>query len=335
MPRLIGTGLLALDLIVQHGPDGQQLSASGGGTCGNVLAILARLGWQASWLGSMEPSAPGRMVLDEMHRGGVDTHTSHDDAPAPIFAHHIHIDADGNARHWFSDACPVCSRRLPRYARPSDAWLRRQTRHVRDADVFFADRLSAGALELAQLAHERGALVVYEPSSASDAPWMADMIAIADIVKFSSDRASALRDSAPPNERTLWVETRGRDGLRWSLGRVGAHHAVIPAVHNPAAIDTCGAGDWFTSALLFGLAQMQKKPAPADLTYSQLAALMQRATSVAAWSCGFLGARGGLYDAPVHVLFDQLHFTPPSSGAAGTLSQPIPRIDIMNHCVSA
>ncbi len=306
MPRLVGTGLLALDLIVQHDADGQRLSASGGGTCGNVLAILARLGWQASWLGAMEPSASGRIVLDEMHRGG-------------------------HARHWFSDACPVCSRRLPRYARPSDAWLRRQSSHVRDADVFFADRLSAGALDLAQLAHERGALVVYEPSSASDAPWMADMMAIADVVKFSSDRASALRGKAPPNQRVLWVETRGNEGLRWSLGRAGALNAVTAAVHNSAAIDACGAGDWFTSALLFGLAQAQKKPA--DLTFDQLAALMQRAAGVAAWSCGFLGARGGLYDAPVRALFDQLHATP--SHAPAPLPRPIPRVDAADHCVYA
>lgn len=331
MPRLVGTGLLALDLIVQHQSDGQRLSASGGGTCGNVLAILARLGWHASWLGAMAPSASGRIVLDEMHRGGVHTYTSEEAAPAPMFAHHIDTDANGHARHWFSDACPVCSRRLPRYVRPSDAWLRRQSPHVREADVFFADRLSDGALDLAQLAHERGALVVYEPSSASDAPWMADMMAIADVVKFSSDRASALRGKAPPNQRVLWVETRGSEGLRWSLGRVGALNAVTAAVHNSAAIDACGAGDWFTSALLFGLAQAQRKPA--DLAFNQLAALMQRAAGVAAWSCGFLGARGGLYDAPVRALFDQLHATP--SYAPAPLPRPIPRVDAADHCVYA
>ena len=73
MPRLVGTGLLALDLIVQHDADGQRLSASGGGTCGNVLAILARLGWESSWLGAMGPSAPGCMLIEEMQRGGVQT----------------------------------------------------------------------------------------------------------------------------------------------------------------------------------------------------------------------------------------------------------------------
>ena len=334
MPRVLGTGLLALDLIVQHGPDGERLSASGGGTCGNVLAILARAGWGASWLGAMDASPPGRMLLDEMHCGGVHTHISDDAAPAPIFAHHIHTDAHGHARHWFSDACPVCARRLPRYARPSDSWLRRQTRHVEAADVFFVDRLSAGTLELAQFAHARGVLVVYEPSSASDAPWMAQMMALADVVKFSSDRASALRDAAPPNERALWVETRGHEGLRWSLGRVGAHHARTPAVHNPAAIDACGAGDWFTSALLLGLAQTRRRPA--DLDYAQLAALMQHASGVAAWSCGFLGARGGLYDATISALLAQLH-APPAFGPAAlpSLARPVPRIGSAEHCVYA
>lgn len=293
MPRLVGTGLLALDLIVQHGPGGQRLTASGGGTCGNVLAILARMGWEATWLGAMAPSAPGRMLLEEMKRGGVQTYTSHDAAPAPIFAHHIRTCTDGHVRHWFSGACPVCARRLPRYTRPSDTWLRSQAKRVRTADVFFVDRLSAGTLDLAQVAREHGALVIYEPSSASDAPWMDDMIAIADVVKFSNDRANALQGRIPPNERALWVETRGREGLCWSLGHVGAYQAVIPAARNPQAIDACGAGDWFTSALLFGLARTQKRPV--DLSFGELAALMRQASGVAAWSCGFLGARGGGY----------------------------------------
>ena len=334
MPRVLGTGLLALDLIVQHGPDGERLSASGGGTCGNVLVILARAGWEASWLGSMDTSPPGRMVLDEMHRGGVRTHTSDNAAPAPIFAHHIHTDADGKARHWFSDTCPVCARRLPRYARPSDDWLRRQARHVDTADVFFADRLSAGTLELAHIAYARGALVVYEPSSASDAPWMDQMIALADVVKFSSDRASALRGAIPSNERALWLETRGQKGLRWSLGRVGAYNALTPAMHNPAAIDACGAGDWLTSALLIGLAQTRRKPA--DLDYAQLSALMQYASGVAAWSCGFLGARGGLYDASISALLAQLH-APPTLDPASLppLARPVPRVGNAGHCVYA
>ena len=333
MPRLVGTGLLALDLIVQHDADGQRLSASGGGTCGNVLAILAQLGWEASWLGAMAPSAPGRMLLEEMQQSGVLTHTSPDEVPAPIFAHHIRTCADGHASHWFSDACPVCARRLPRYSRPSDTWLRSQAHRVRDANVFFVDRLSAGALDLAQLAHERGALVVYEPSSASDAPWMADMIAIADVVKFSSDRASALSGRTPPNDRALWVETRGRDGLRWSLGRAGAHHAITPAVRNPHAIDSCGAGDWFTSALLFGLARTHERPV--DLTFAQLAALMHQASGVAAWSCGFLGARGGLYDAPVRSIFERLQASPTRADASASLSRPVPRVDPAAHCVYA
>jgi sugar/nucleoside kinase (ribokinase family) len=119
--------------------------------------------------------------------------------------------------------------------------------------------------------------------------------------------------------------------LRWSLGLVGALHAVAPATHNPTAIDACGAGDWFTSALLFGLAQAHRKPA--DLSYTQLAALMRHASGVAAWSCSFLGARGGLYDSPVPALFEQLHVAP--SHPAAPLKRPISRVEDADHCVYA
>jgi len=44
-PTAWGIGLIALDLILDGGDPKPRLSA--GGTCGNVMAILSRLGWNA------------------------------------------------------------------------------------------------------------------------------------------------------------------------------------------------------------------------------------------------------------------------------------------------
>lgn len=328
MPHILGAGLVALDLIVEHRPNGQTLSASGGGTCGNVLAILAHMGWSASWLGTVGSSGAGQIVRTEMERTGVHLHSvaECDSSPAPVFAHHVRFSDSGELlQHWFSNECPHCARILPRYARPSDSWLRSQAHEVERADIFFVDRLSAAVVELAATARSNGALVVYEPSATSDIPWLEDMLGIADVIKYSHERIAALGDARdrPKGNRALWIETRGREGLCWSRSDESDRARVLPSVRNPRAIDACGAGDWFTSALLFGLAQTKNKPA--DLGDGQLTQILGAASRLAAWSCGFLGARGGLYEAPARTIFEQLCATPSLlEGGRSSLPRPAP-----------
>lgn len=339
MPHIYGAGLVALDLIVEHRPSGRTLSASGGGTCGNVLAILAHMGWSASWLGMIDSSGAGHVLRTEMERAGVGLHAvaECDSSPAPMFAHHVRRSDSGELlQHWFSNECPHCARLLPRYERPSDSWLRSQAHEVERADIFFVDRLSAAVVELAASARRNGALIVYEPSAKSDLPWVEDMLSIADVVKYSHDRTAALGNawSRPKAHGALWIETRGHQGLRWSRSDEGDSTRALPSVRNPRAIDACGAGDWFTSALLFGLAQTKCKPV--DLGDGQLTQVLEAASRLAAWSCGFLGARGGLYEAPARTIFEQLWATPSlSAGERSSLPRPVPSADGCGWCPAA
>ena len=334
MPYIVGTGLLALDLIVQRRSDSVHYTASGGGTCGNVLTILARMGWRSSWLGELDDSPSGHLIRNEMERAGVCLHSAPagEAPPVPVFAHHIDTDAEGHAKHWFSDVCPHCGRKLPRYERPSDSWLNQQGRYAREADVFFADRLSASVIGLAERAKRNGALIVYEPSVSSDVAWMAEMVELADVIKYSSDRSRALDSVSSSDEGTLWIETMGKSGLRWSMGRQSPSH-LVAAVHNPNAIDACGAGDWFTSALLFLLTKTSRKPT--ELDPYQLTQLMGVASGVAAWSCSYLGARGALYDAPIRSLFEKLHQGPAPAAAPHKLPRPQPCLDTGDNCAFA
>src|SRR6185503_8932092 len=70
--KILGTGLLALDVIL---PAGQQRSAAWcmlGGTCGNVLTILSALGWQAFPVGRLDPDDPAFSFLtDEVELWGL------------------------------------------------------------------------------------------------------------------------------------------------------------------------------------------------------------------------------------------------------------------------
>lgn len=163
-------------------------------------------------------------------------------------------------------------------------------------DVIFVDRLSDGVMELAAKAKSNGSLIVYEPSSKHDRPWMHDMLGLTDVVKYAADREEALAVDLFEVNAGLIVRTDGARGASWRAGgRSGAWHHH-PADRISGVVDTCGAGDWFTAGLLQALFD-PVLPLGRHLETSAVARAIERASALAAWSCGFVGARGALYDA--------------------------------------
>lgn len=94
----------------------------------------------------------------------------------------------------------------------------------------------------------------------------------------------------------LEVQTLGSKGLKYRhhLGRGVSEWLHLDAVHAPRLSDTCGAGDWCTAGLIAkgaaygqaGLRQLGADGIRDALRYGQ---------ALAAWNCGFEGARGGMY----------------------------------------
>ena len=150
---------------------------------------------------------------------------------------------------------------------------------------------------MAARASAEGAVVVFEPSGRSDEKLFAEALQIAHIVKYGDQRMAAggsvmYRDSAI----LLEVQTLGAEGLRYRhrLGRTPSDWIHLYAVRVLRVADTCGAGDWCTAGLLAktaigGLAGFRSGGAATirhALRYGQ---------ALAAWNCGFEGARGGMY----------------------------------------
>ena len=69
-PRVFGTGLIALDLVIGADPETPVRSWTGG-TCGNVLCILAYLGWDAYAVARMDNDVASEYVRADMRRWGV------------------------------------------------------------------------------------------------------------------------------------------------------------------------------------------------------------------------------------------------------------------------
>src|SRR6185503_15644439 len=69
-PIAFGTGLIALDLILDSRDSGKAAVAAGG-TCGNVLAILAFFGWESHAVARLGGDIGSRQVHMLLEKAGV------------------------------------------------------------------------------------------------------------------------------------------------------------------------------------------------------------------------------------------------------------------------
>jgi len=159
------------------------------------------------------------------------------------------------------------------------------------------DRLSRAGIELAKLAAAEGAIVVFEPSAKSDPKLFKEALNVAHIVKYASQRMPKIDDiMANGTSVLLEVQTLGSDRPRYRHRFDDRPSAWVrmDAVHVPKLADTCGAGDWCTAGLIAkaaagGLAGLTKGGA------DSVQQALRFGQTLAAWNCGFEGARGGMY----------------------------------------
>jgi fructokinase len=166
-----------------------------------------------------------------------------------------------------------------------------------NADVFFFDRVSRGILDLAAIARQNGATIVFEPSASCDEKHFLEAYALSDIVKYARDRrpkfAESLDKAASHRRATLEIETRGADGLAFRLGTERRWRAR-GAVRVEKLRDASGAGDWLTAGFLYAAAREGAiSSALADASSIEKAFAIGQA--LAAFNCQFEGPRGAMY----------------------------------------
>jgi len=309
-PRIFGTGLVALDLVLSADPEAP-VRAWAGGTCGNVLAILAALGWDSYPIARLNGDAASQRVRADLRRWGVQLEYlgCSPTANAPIVIQQILRARDGSPRHRFSWACPHCGSWLPGFKPVTAKAIEPITTHAQRVDAFFMDRLSRSALLLAEHAAKSGAVVIFEPSAKADAKLFSEALSVAHVVKYSDDRFSEIPGAMHGSSTTLVeIQTLGASGLRY---RHKLNRTLSPWMHLDAAathnlVDTCGSGDWCTAGLIatvarHGLGGLIK------LGAEGLVEGLQFGQKLAAWNLGFEGARGGMYTVEPEKLGPYLH----------------------------
>lgn len=297
-PQIFGTGLIALDLVISANPDLPVRSWTGG-TCGNVLSILSYLGWDAYPIARLNGDPASKRIRVDMKRWGVhlDFVGCGPTTDTPIVIQQVLRARDGSPKHRFSWSCPHCGNWLPGFRPVTTKAIERVIPRLSNASVFFMDRVSPAALLLAQQAAANGAVVVFEPSARSDEKLLRKAVEIAHIIKYSNQRFVRIPGAMESGSATLVeVQTLGEDGLRYRhrFSRTGSAWKRLAAVAAPQLTDTCGSGDWCTAGLVSmvatggqeGLIRAGASGLTTALGYGQ---------TLAAWNCGFEGARGGMY----------------------------------------
>lgn len=291
-PRIVGTGLFALDVIVRR--DGSTAPPTLGGSAGNVLWILGALGWKITPVGVIGDDSASRVVQSDFERVDADTRfllRSSSRSTPVIFQHQLELtDRGPGATHRFTFTCPSCgTKRGPLW--DDESALAGTKEPLPAASVFFLDRPTRLGVTLAERYAEDGAVVVFEPSTmGDDLELFARAVRSATIVKYADDRITDLSgfDLQP---HAIEVQTCGPDGLRFRASSIDDSWLGLGAYELPYMQDTAGAGDWCTAGLIFEL--FGRSPVlHTEVDYNSLARALAFGQALSTLNCMAEGARG-------------------------------------------
>jgi fructokinase len=299
--QIAGTGLIALDVLLQD--ENAAIYTALGGSTGNVLAILAFLGWRSFPIAHIGHDSAGKSLLKELKSLGSDTRflLNQTNIQTPVI---YQWPGDDEKTHRFSFACPLCGikRRFSDYGLSQDL-VYAVTETITEPKVFYFDRVTPLALELAKIYRDRGAVIFFEPSEIrGDAEEMRHALALTHVLKYADDRISNLQDFNL-SKVAVEIQTLGAKGLRFRAPSLATEWVYLPAIGVPYIVDTAGAGDWCSAGLLYKLFSEDNFMSSALFTYNKLYSALRFGQALSALNCMYEGARGIMYaKSPIYLV---------------------------------
>jgi fructokinase len=298
--QIAGTGLIALDVLLRD--ENAAIYTALGGSTGNVLAILAFLGWRSFPIAHIGHDPAGNSLLNEFKAMGSDTRflVSQGHVQTPVI---YQWPGDEEKTHRFSFACPLCGakRRFSDYVLNQDL-AHEITETVTDLKVFYFDRITPLALKLAKIYRARGAVIFFEPSESHGyTEQMRNALELTHILKYADDRISSLMDFDLSNV-AVEIQTLGAKGLRYRAPSLATDWVYLPAIGVPYIVDTAGAGDWCSAGLLYELFSEDNFMSSALFTYNKLYSALRFGQALSALNCMYEGARGMMHSKSTNYL---------------------------------
>ena len=296
-PRIVGTGLIALDVVLDSSSELPSFIGVGG-TCGNVLVILSMLGWDSYPVARLDESPVSNRIREDLAfwRVNLDFAFSSPSAESPVIIHRIKVDRHGDRYHRFSFNCPTCGSWLPNYKAVVNTVAKEVAEQIPEKGVFFFDRPSRASLTLAAATAAKGGVVVFEPVSVGDKKLFVEALSISHVLKYSDERfRTSPLDEASDDVVLLEVQTHGAQGLSYRRSTSMSREWVnLDALSAESVADTAGSGDWCSAGMIHklcdgGLRSFKRK------TNKEIKDALIFGQTLAAWNCQFEGARGGMY----------------------------------------
>ena len=286
----VGAGLVSLDILIRDGarfPIGYYV----GGTCGNVMMILAHMGWDTYPIARLDGSKDTTRILEDMEKYGVHTAfiLKDDEGKTPVIVQRNFMTKDGFMIHkfesrnsngrFFLDFKPLTIKQADTILEYIDFTPK----------VFYFDKVAPATLKLANAFKEKGAVVFFEPSSkGGNVKAFEQCVEVADIVKFSEQRIKDYHQFDNLGDKLI-IQTQGANGLSFRLNSDWIH---LESIANDNVLDTSGAGDWTAAALINELYRDKGVNRVERFSKAKLEAALNEAQQVGAKSCSYEGARG-------------------------------------------
>lgn len=306
---IIGTGIFNLDTIVVRDYPAwpalrpfvdKEVLEEVGGTCGNVMSMLAWMGWDAKPVARLDDSAEGIKITEGLKSFGCDCRyvTNTPEGGTTLLRCTHKKDAEGNHVMSVRAGSPGGSRFPKRHflrARDEAVEFLAALGKNETPSVFFFDDPAAGNRVLAKGMRDRGALVYFEPSRVSTNPDL-EAVRVSDIVKFSDENVPDVSfvDAFPDK---VFIQTMGAKGLRIKYKKQPWHVIDNTVPDYGKVVDTEGAGDWLTAAFLNELFLLGVKSFK-SLNHSLAITAAAHAMYTAAKSVRYLGSKGMIHAMP-------------------------------------
>lgn len=288
-PRVVGSGLVALDVFLRkmRVPAWSAL----GGSAGNVLAVLAYLGWSSIPVARLGRDTAADRIRREFEELGADTRFLLCDplSCTPVI---YQLPGECDKTHRFSFVCPNCGQKRGFACSHGDDLSAPVLRDVATPSVFYFDRITPIALALAEAYRACGTLVMFEPSAVvEDTAGFSRAVRAAHVLKYADDRIADLA-GYDLGHVDIEIQTLGARGLRFRAPSLVDAWVTLPAFEVPHIEDTAGAGDWCSAGMLYALFAGEGVVAVESLTHNRLFEALRFGQALAALNCMHQGARG-------------------------------------------
>jgi len=304
-PKVVGAGLVTLDIIINNGAKTPIFSA--GGTCGNVLAGLSFLGWESISISRAGMDLAGEILTQDLIGNGVDVAfiTEEEDLHTPRIVERLYSNGQ-YAKHDFLLRCPTCHAYLPRFRSPRIDLVDDILSKHKNPDVYIFDRVTSSTLKMARNYRENGALIFFEPTNLRYLNKLEGAIRLCHILKYAGNEIEGndkvikrfdddiIREISAYSP-TFIIQTLGKHGLLFRSKKASKWQYQESFKLNEV-YDFCGAGDWCTIGFLFYLQKLARQNNIKLLETLEFNEFINSALSfsqiLASLSCMFIGARG-------------------------------------------